>query len=373
MKLNNLSRLTALLMAIMMLAMSSAVAENSGTDIGDVTGGYLANTDAAVALIEAGYCSICAGELAQLSVATWPVEGYICLHDHLSALTVEDAYQYLYTLYLDYDNYYVYQAYINAHANHVTQATGDSKRDAVMCYNSSCTTNPITAPGPKHLADCLWYQETEYVYQYPITATPDVSTPDALKNALTQGATTITLTFTAMGAASYEWQTSTNPDADPATWTAISGATSSTYTLPITPAAVGQAYRCVASDGTISATFYLGGKAFFTWATSTEQVDTETTVSIAEWLALAGNKMEYVFAAYDASLKDIVLAEVIHVTTIQSTAEDGTTIDALCLLELHGLSTLGEIDSEGNVIDTRYHIAVATYDATTGTITALGN
>lgn len=357
MKLNNLSRLTALLMAIMMLAMTGAVAEDSGIDIGDLTGGYLANTDAAVALIEAGYCSICAGELSQLSVTTWPAEGYICLHDHLSALTVEEAYQYLYTLYLDYDDYYVYQAYINAHANHVTQATGDSKRDAVICYDNSCTTNPLTAPGPKHMSDCLWYQATEYVYQYPVNISTDVSTPDALKNAIAQGTTIITLTFGVTGTGvTYVWQDSAAPDvAD--SWADIANATSSSYELEITPTSVGKAYRCVAKDAAgnviaTSAPVYLGGEAFFTWATTAEGVQTWLTDSTT----YAHVTMDYVLVAYNAYSQtvSIPLSEVIHLIAVMT--DD---ISTTYLIELHGGTTLATMDENNQLIDARYHIAVA--------------
>lgn len=373
MKLNNLSRLTALLMAIMMLAMASAMAEDAGIDLDDLTGGYLSELEQTTALIdtltEAGYCATCAKDVASAGLTEWPMIGYDCLYKHLAELTPSEAYDML----IGYDNAdtaegdALYEAYINAHNNHVynAQIAGSSDYPAVICDGCSYL---VLQPGVEgHDENCPWHDEE---YTPGVSTDVDVSTPEALKNAIEQGATTIKLTFGVAGeGATYVWQTSTNPDAENAAWTDISGATSSTYDLSITPAAVGQAYRCVATaaDGTktTSATFYLGGEVFFTWAIN--------AADVAAWLALEGNKMEYVLAAYAASLKGIALAEVIHVTTLQTTAEDGSTVAALCLLELHGLTTLAEIDADGNVIDTRYHIAVATYNATTGTITALGN
>lgn len=371
MKLNNLSRLTALLMAIMMLAMASAVAEDSGIDLGDLTGDYVASLDAAVEMVEAGYCSICADELANKSITEWPVEGCQCLYLHLADMSVSQAYEYLYELATGtYDQQDLYWAYIQAHNTH--NINNPTACPSIICWKDNCSKfvqyAPVAPGAANHDATCPWSKEE---YTPSVTTSPDVSTPDELKNALAQGTTTIKLTLGVTGEGmTYVWQTSTNPEAENATWTDITGATSNTYDLPITPAAVGQAYRCVAKDAdgnvvSTSAPVYLGGEVFFTWAT--------TAADVAAWLALDGNKMEYVLAAYAASLKSIALAEVIHVTTLQTTAEDGSTVDALCLLELYGLTTLAEIDADGNVIDTRYHIAVATYDETTGTITALGN
>ena len=198
-------------------------------------------------------------------------------------------------------------------------------------------------PDDIHDANCPWYRAV------------DVSNFDALKD-LELGAE-ITLTTTLSG--KLEWQQGIVNTDGTITWDEQNPiATGETCTMILTGETLTKVYRCVDTDtGVASPTVYIGGEVFFTWAIN--------AADVAAWLALEGNKMEYVLAAYEAYLKGIALAEAIHVTT----TETGT----MALLELHGLTTLAEIDADGNVIDTRYHIAVATYDATTGTITALGN
>ncbi len=367
MKLNNLSRLTALLIAVMLCSIPCASA--SGIDWSDLTGTTLDAVDLAAEMVsEENRCSICANELTTRGYTEWPVENFDCFHTYLASMTVEEAYQMLYELDMS-DDFALAQVYINAHANHVTQATGDQKKEAVICYNFDCSKNTFdTPPGPSHIqGTCPWYQETLYVPTTPVTTEPDVSTPDVLAG-VTEVVLTFTTTSTEGTVLTYTWQRSADPDAETPVWEAV--ATGSTYTLPVDAAALAYAYRCEVTDASgnvvsTSSTLYLGGKEFFAWVSSTEG---ESTVAIRDWLLLEGNKVEYVLAAYAAYLKGIALSEAIHVTTITETV-DSTTVTSTVLLELLNLSTLAEIDAAGNVIDVRYHIAVATYKD--GVITAL--
>lgn len=356
MKLNNLSRLTALLMVIMLLGMSSASAATA-IDLGEVTYDSLKQMDAAADMIADNKCSLCAETVTNLGLLTWPVAGYDCLHVYLASMTANEVYQMLYEL----DRgtaaeYGLSQAFIKAHNSHV-DATDSYHLDAVICYGASCYKNPPTAPGPSHIqGTCPWYQETPYVPTTPVVTDKDISTPDALKDL-----TTVTLTFTATGEnLTYTWQRSADPDAETPVWDDV--ATGRTYTLPVDAAALAYAYRCEVTDASdnvvsTSSTLYLGGKEFFAWVSSTEGED---TVVIRDWLLLEGNTVEYVLAAYAAYLKGIPLSEAIHVTTIIETV-DSTTVTSTVLKELLSLSTLAEIDAEGRVIDVRYHIQVAVY------------
>lgn len=364
MKLNNLSRLTALLMAVMLCSIPCASA--SGIDWSDLTGTQLAIVSNAEQMISAGYCETCSQDVASAGLTAWPIADYNCLYVHLKELTPSEAYDMLIGYYnaITDEGDALYEAYINSHNNHVYNAkiAGSSDYPAVICHEDcSATKWPLQIPGStNHSETCPWY---DAVYYPPVTTEPDVSTPDTLASL-----TEVKLTFTATGDnLTYTWQRSADPDAETPVWEDV--ATSSTYTLPIDAAALAYAYRCEVTDASdnvvsTSSTLYLGGKEFFAWVSSTEG---EGTVVIRDWL-LEGNKVEYVLAAYAAYLKGIALSEAIHVTTITETV-DSTTVTSTVLLELLDLSTLAEIDAEGNVIDVRYHIAVATYKD--GVITAL--
>ena len=359
MKLNNLSRLTALLMAMMMLCVCSAGAE-SGIDWSNLTGSLLADTDAATALIEAGYCSLCVEEMAKVGITTWPATSFVCLHTQLANLSAGEAYDMLYPLYEAKD--WLYDAYINAHEAHVTTATEEYKREAAICCDgcSEFTGYKVPLPGPSHTQGvCPWYQETLYVPTTPVVTDKDISKPDVLKDL-----TMVTLTFTATGEnLTYTWQSTVTPDVENS-WVRVtndSNTADNAYTLTIDPAALCNAYRCVVTDSngavvSTSSTLYLGGKEFFAWATSTERDDT----SVAAWLSATGVTMEYALAAYAGSLKGILLTDAIYMDV------------TVGLKELYGLTTLATYDADtGYLTDVRYHIAVAVYDPTAKTITPL--
>lgn len=184
MKLNNLSRLMALLMAMMMLSTVGASAATS-FDLGEVTYDTLQQADAAAKMIADNKCSLCTETLTNLGLLTWPIDGYDCLHTHLASMTPNEVYQMLYDLDKGTSaEYTLSQAYINAHNSHV-DATDDKYLAAVICYGFDCYKNPPTAPGPSHvhvLLDdgsvdtantCPWYQETQYV---PTTTLTDTAT-----------------------------------------------------------------------------------------------------------------------------------------------------------------------------------------------------
>lgn len=227
----------------------------------------------------------------------------------------------------------------------------------VLC---SCVVNNPDAH-PEHKYMLPW--DAEHDQTCPWFTGTDVADPDALRELADGSVITLAHPYWE-GDVVYTWQMCVSPGADVPVWVPIEDAVTeeNACKLTLTPAALACAYRCVVSDEEgefdVGEPIYLGGEDYFNWCTSVED-----EVSVAEWLQMDGNKMEYVFAALDAHEKQIALGEVIHVTT----TADGR----LCLMDLHGLTVLAEIDAEGNVIDTRYHIAVAKYDAATGAITAL--
>lgn len=361
MKLNNLSRLAALLVAIMMLGVTSA---SAATSFSDLTGSDLSSTDQIAAMVEAGYCAYCSEEIVSNGLA-WPVDGFTCLYQQLASMDASSAYDMLngyYTAGTDEGDAY-YEAYFWSHQRHVD----DGAQSAVICYGFDCTSFPLKQPGAEYHTDteCPWHDEE---YTPSVTTTPDVSTPDAL-----EGVTEVILSFTATDATTYVWQKGTLgtdgeivwDESNPlATVTITETVTENTYTLSLTPEALTYAYRCVATDAddnvvSTSAALYLGGETFFAWVNST---DGDT--GIRTWMLLDGNTVEYILAAYAASADGIALAEAIYVA-------DGEVADTYILLELLGLTTLADIDDAGNVTDARYHIVVATYDAETGVLTAL--
>lgn len=342
MKLNNLSRLTALLLAIMLLAMTSAIAEDTGTDLGDVTGDMLDTYATTEEMVAAGYCPYCAEYVVEAGI-DWPVVEHKCLYDYLDTLTPSQAYDLLI-------GYYnagtevgdtLYEVYIWSRQTHITSTEPDPQ---IICYDCSYV---VLQPGIEgHDEFCPWADE-EYTPSLPdVTTSTDVSTPGALANV-----TEVTLSFTASGTdLTYTWQRSINPDAESPVWTAI--ATGSTYPLTITPEAMAYAYRCVVTDAngnvvSTSSVFYLGGEVFFTWASTAEDVQT--------WLATATHKYvtrENALMAYDKYMQtpSIALNDVIHLTDT-------------VLVELLGGTTLADLitaeDGTTQLIDTRYHIAVA--------------
>lgn len=357
MKLNNLSRLMALLMAMMMLCVCSAGAE-SGIDWSNLTGTQLAVVSNAEQMISAGYCETCSKDVASAGLTAWPIADYKCLYVHLKEITPSEAYDML----IGYFNANteegdaLYEAYINSHNNHVYNAkmAGSSDYPAVICHEDcSATKTPLQIPGSNnHSETCPWY---DAVYYPPVTSEPDVSTPDALAN-VTEVVLTFSSTSTEGAVLTYTWQSTSTPDVEDS-WVAIEGATESTYKLPVTPAALTSAYRCVVKDSTgavvsTSSALYLGGRDFFNWATSTESDGT----SVAAWISTSGATIEYILAAYAGALKGITLDEAIYLATID---------DVLTLIELYGLSTLavGETAADGvtiQLVDARYHIPVAT-------------
>lgn len=351
MKLNNLSRLAALLVAIMMLGVTSA---SAAIDFSDLTGSDLSSTDQIAAMVEAGYCAYCSEEIVSNGLA-WPVDGFTCLYQHLASMDASSAYDMLngyYTAGTDEGDAY-YEAYFWSHQRHVD----DGAQSAVICYGFDCTSFPLKQPGAEYHTDteCPWHDEE---YTPSVTTDPDVSTPDAL-----EGIAEVVLSFTATDATTYTWQRSTTPDVTDS-WADIDGATENTYTLALTPEALTYAYRCVATDAddnvvSTSAALYLGGETFFAWVNSTDIYTWVTATDLAKT-----QTVEYILAAYAASADGIALAEAIYVA-------DGEVENTYILLELLGLTTLADIDDAGNVTDTRYHIVVATYNATTDTITAL--
>ena len=97
MKLNYLSRLTALLLALIMMG-TYALADD-GTSLGDLTINTLDTTETANDLISQDYCETCAKDVASAGLTEWPVTGDDCLYKHLAALTPSEAYAMLITFY----------------------------------------------------------------------------------------------------------------------------------------------------------------------------------------------------------------------------------------------------------------------------------
>ena len=165
MKLNNLSRLTALLLALTMILPTFAVAED-GTAIDDLTATKLAQMASAEEMIAAGKCSICAGEVTNLNILEWPVAEADCLHAYLGTLAAPAAYEMLLALYDAKSS--LYDAYINAHQKHVR----DNGAQWTICYDECAAYGgyKVAAPGPTHTqGTCPWWQETAYVPSQTLT------------------------------------------------------------------------------------------------------------------------------------------------------------------------------------------------------------
>lgn len=369
MKLNTLSRLTALLLAMLFLTTSVAMAAETVSE-----DDYTIQDYAAQLAAETGMCETCAQEMEDYYLSQYnckPMSEDQCFYNDLVALDGAGA---IYDFFIDlkqkekealeatdYDTadhyYYLRKAYVNAHAAHVEELEAES----ILCY--SCSQSfadyvPVV-PGPTHTqGTCPWYSATTYI---PVTSSADVSTPEAL---VALDSTQITLA----ASDAYIWQTGT-PNADGTiSWTNTSDTTATSYKITVSAATITSVYRCVTiTNSTITAAsdpVYLGGEAFFTWATTAE--------GVSEWLTdsatYAHVTVEYAVVAYEKYIGGIALSEVIHLITV--TADTTTTT---YLIELHGGTTLATMDANNQLIDERYHIPVATYDETTGVITALGN
>lgn len=139
MKLKNLSRLTALLLAVMTL-FSTALAETYALDLGDLTEAGLEF------FIWLTKCETCREALLDNGIYPWPecAEGYGGLYDHLNALTVTERYSLLNGMDAD-----LRQAYIDAHAAHVADG-----KTALLC---TCDAGNGTEPGGGHDASCPWH------------------------------------------------------------------------------------------------------------------------------------------------------------------------------------------------------------------------
>ena len=347
MKLNNLSRLTALLLAMTILMTSIAWADPVTEE------DYTADNYAEMLAAQTGTCEIC---VLETEFPTTDHNGnaitITCGYDYLESLgSHTERYNFLTYVYAELD-YGSFGALYSVHEQHV-----EAGKESLLCTCEGRANTDLQIPGAaNHDENCPWADE-EYT---PSITTPNVSTPDALE-VLTE----VVLSFTATDATTYTWQRSTTPDVTDS-WVAIDGATENNYTLSITPEALTYAYRCVATDAddnvvSTSAPLYLGGETFFAWVNSTDIYTWVTATDLAK-----PQTVEYILAAYAASADGIALAEAIYVAA-------GDVADTYILLELLGLTTLADIDSEGNVTDTRYHIVVAKYDSETGTITALAN
>lgn len=191
MKLNNLSRLTALLLALTMILPTFAVAED-GTAIGDLTATKLAQMASAEEMIAAGKCSICAGEVTNLNILEWPVAEANCLHAYLGTLAAPAAYEMLLALYDAKSS--LYDAYINAHQKHVR----DNGAQWTICYDECAAYGgyKVAAPGPTHTqGTCPWWQETAYVPSQTLT---DATTGITVTGEIPAG---VTLTVNQVGAA----------------------------------------------------------------------------------------------------------------------------------------------------------------------------
>ena len=350
MKLNNLSRLTALLLALMLLPLHALA---TGTSLDDLTGDMLDTYDTVAEFVEAGYCEVCAGSLYSESITEWPIAEYTCLYDHLKGFASASAsYDYLTDLFYDEEGngYDLYWAYMSSHNTHVI----DHAYEIIICYDEfDCYSSPIVQPGAaNHDESCPWHDE-EYTVSTPVTSSPDVSTPDALKTA-----TTITLTFTADGESlTYTWQQGTLAADGTLTWADIADAASTSYELTVTAGSIQYAYRCVVTNdaGTIVATsdpFYLGGEGFFGWVYSTVQdVNGADLTSIAAWLnSDYAPTVEIACLAYDELAAGVTLDEAIAITADSK------------LLALYEGAHLADL-VDGQLVDTRYHIVVAELDS----------
>lgn len=109
MKLKNLSRLTALLLAVMTL-FGTAMAETYALDLGDVTEAVL---DHFLWLMK---CETCREALLDNGIYPWPecAKDFGGLYDHLASLTLEERYTLLNGMDAN-----LRQAYIDAHNAHV--------------------------------------------------------------------------------------------------------------------------------------------------------------------------------------------------------------------------------------------------------------
>lgn len=140
MKLKNLSRLTALLMA---LSIFCGVAFAEGTAVYDVTGNFMEEIYKYMVTINMyfnGKCLKCAYALAKNGVTTWPADGDDCLYEQLEKLSSDSE---RYTL-LTNASESLRTAYVEAHAYHNGKLL--------------CTCDEMHAPGNDHAAGCPWYE-----------------------------------------------------------------------------------------------------------------------------------------------------------------------------------------------------------------------
>lgn len=340
------SRLMTLLMTLilfiafngMAFADATGVTLPDGTDIDadDITSSETEAEEAA-----GDYCTTCFSEFTRNGLDAKFPAGYDCIYEYFASdsVSASAAYDLLMELWAveDAGGDKYYSVYYYCHQNHVADTTDDV--DSVICYDFSCTKWPVLAPGAANHTDvnCPWSKE-EYTPQLPtVTASPDVTSPDALKNV-----TTVTLTAPATG--TYVWQKSVYPVSD-TSWVAMDGETSSTLVLEIKAETIQYAYRCIitttADDGTVTTTttapLFLGGEEFLAWI--------YTATGVLNWLK-NDTSMEYIIVAYENYLLGIALSEVIYLT-------NGT------LIELEGGTTLALLDENNQLIDVRYKLAVA--------------
>lgn len=298
-------------------------------------------------------CLTCAENLVSQGTSKWPVsDSYTCLYTYLDGLGTDSArYDYLNNFIVQYNTakssgdttvtaYYesLNMAYINLHYAHASEDGWATLICNVSVDNCSVYSQwSLVQPGGDHTGTCPWADEV-YTPSLPaVTPSPDISTPEALKNV-----TTVTLTAPATG--TYVWQKSVYPVSD-TSWVAMDGETSSTLVLEIKAETIQYAYRCIitttADDGTVTTTttapFFLGGEEFLAWI--------YTATGVLNWLK-NDTSMEYIIVAYENYLLGIALSEVIYLT-------NGT------LIELEGGTTLALLDENNQLIDVRYKLAVA--------------
>lgn len=361
MKLKYLSKLTALLLTMAML-LSCAAAE----DISGVDGTYDTYNDALLVAL-AGEC----GTDNEYCVAI----------DTLKSMNDPDlVYQYLYDLFVGSDEGTDYVLMVLTHHYFMHYLQGNDV-DLLCTCNSADDTVFSGFPMPlwpygynAHLDGCPWQGDTSaenntgekllssydaqtdkasyiagltipqfidlnHYFIYETERVPEAyTTPAATKATAAADYSRIQFTMSSgvLGAQTHQW--------------VLNGQTVTTAVANWDVTAISD----FANKGTYTATNDNGALTVDVYAPSVE---------LNDWIVNAGYthiNLEVVYLAWRETAKGIALDETIAVTTANQLL---ALMDGVYLADL----------VDGQLIDARYHIPVATYDETTGVITALGN
>ncbi len=166
------SRLTALLLALMMVITTVVSAEETtavGFSLDDLTSAQVETFETEAEALAADKCTTCVNEFLQRDATIVFPDGYDCIYTYFATVTPIEAYDHLMDLWALYEseaNDPTYTVYLNCHNTHVYNAINTEEAanyPSVFCNEDYCTASqwPVESPlHADHSETCPWHENS---------------------------------------------------------------------------------------------------------------------------------------------------------------------------------------------------------------------